>query len=188
MRDCAAGSEEAWEAFYARFIGLVRTVVRRRLGPRSVDIDDIAQNVFVAIIPSLKTYDPSFPLQKFICLVAERTCIQEYRKTTASKRAVRGESIHRGEGSEERRRAIPSADASPEEKLANMQLLEVLKEAMRSLGARCRELLRLRFYEDLPYKTIAGIMDASENTLAVNARRCMEDLKSIYFGLMERRK
>ena len=54
VRECVGGSEQAWKEFYSRFVGLVRSVVRRHMGPNAQEVDDVTQSVFVALIPSQK--------------------------------------------------------------------------------------------------------------------------------------
>jgi len=58
VKECLAGSEQAWTEFYRRYVGLVRNTVKRQLGRGAWDhIDDVTQSVFAALIPALKNYD-----------------------------------------------------------------------------------------------------------------------------------
>jgi len=49
--------EEAWFAFYARFVGFVRRQVRRRLTGPSPEVDDLVQEAFTKIFRILPAYD-----------------------------------------------------------------------------------------------------------------------------------
>jgi len=186
VKECAAGSEDAWNSFYCRFIGLVRSIIRRQRGISSYEMEDIAQNVFLALVPALKKYDSTYSLPRFVSIVAERVCIQEYRRVTAAKREASTDPVDHMDGSEEGARTLPSELQSQEEKLAEHQLVDILKIALRQLGSRCRELLRLRYYEEIPYKEITRILGATENTLTVQARRCLAELTAHYQELLRK--
>ena len=53
VQECLRGSEEAWREFYARFIGLMKNVVRRRLNPSPADVQDLTQAAFLELTAAL---------------------------------------------------------------------------------------------------------------------------------------
>jgi len=186
VRECLSGSDKAWNEFYCRYVGLVRSVVRRQLAWAVLDFEDVVQNIFLALIPALKTYDEAYSLARFICVVSERVCIQEYRQGKAAKRDGDTDPIdHHGSG-QEGYRTVASEQASQEERLAENEMVQMLRGALGSLGVQCRELLTLRYYEDLPYKEISRIMGGSENTLTVKARRCLDELIAGYHEVIRK--
>jgi RNA polymerase sigma-70 factor (ECF subfamily) len=177
---CLSGSEQAWNEFYRRFIGLVKHEVQRRLGAYSHDAEDITQEVFVAVISSLRRYDAAYPLPKFVAMVAARTCIEEYRERTAAKRHGATEPIDPHDSGEEGMRTLKSNWSSQEEQLSENQLVDLIRRGLRNLGSKCRELLNLRYYEERPYKEIASIFRSTEAAVAVGAKRCLDELKAHY--------
>ncbi|MBM3300617.1 MAG: sigma-70 family RNA polymerase sigma factor [Deltaproteobacteria bacterium] len=186
VKECLSGSEEAWTQFYTRYVGLVRSMVKRQLGWGVWDLEDVTQSVFAALIPALRNYDEAYSLSRFICVIAERVCIQEYRQSRAAKRAAQSDSIDHLEGREQGARDLHSEADSPEQQLSRRELIEILRRAMSSLNSECRELLKLRYFDELPYKEIAQILKASENTLTVRARRCLGELTSNYYEILRR--
>lgn len=184
VSECLSGSERAWNQFYCRYIGLVRSIIRRHSTISPQDIEDVIQIVFTSLIRSLKDYDRAFPLPKFIFLVAERVCIQEFRRTAAAKRKGETDPVDHHDSGKENARILHSELLSQEQLLARGELLELMRHAMRSLGFNCRELLRLRYLEELPYKEIVEILGASENTLNVQTRRCLDQLGINYRALI----
>lgn len=180
VKDCLTGSEKAWNELYCRYVNLVRSVVRRRVGPSALDVEDVVQNVFVALVSSLSAYDQSYPLAKFICTVAERTGIQEYRHSKAAKRDAEVDPLDVHDSRQHGARRIASNDEDQEERLGRLQLVQALRLGLRSLDPRCREILTLRYYEELPFKEIATNLGAVENTVTVQARRCLDELKIKY--------
>lgn len=176
VRDCLSGSEQAWNEFYSRYVGLVRSMVRRQLGWGGWSVDDMTQSVFAALIPALNHYDAAYSLSRFVCVIAERVCIQEYRQSKAAKRDGQTEPIDHHDSGEEGIRNVASDSVSQEQLLADSQTKAVLRRALERLGSGCRRLLALRYFEELPYKEISNILGASENTLTVKARRCLAEL------------
>lgn len=180
VRECLSGSEYAWDEFYRRFLGTVKTVIRRRLGVSIQESEDVAQSVFAELIPALKSYDPTHPLKRFVCTVAERTCIAEYRKATSAKRDAPTDPLdHHGSG--EPGMANPVARTpSPEESVSHGQLTAILREGLKSLGEQCRQVLRLRYLQDLSFKEISEMIGGTEGALFIRAKRCLNDLRALY--------
>lgn len=186
ITQCIAGYERAWADLYRRYFPLVRNVVRRQKGLSPQDLEDVTQNVFEHLISALETYDRSYSFSRFVCIIAERACINEYRKAKAKKRAAPTDPVDHHDGSEDGALVLASDADCQEEKLSHAQLLDILRRALRSLGERCRELLRLRYYEEMPFNEITKILGASENTLTVQARRCIEQLRAIWDEMMRK--
>ncbi len=69
-------------------------------------------------------------------------------------------------------------DQAPNEIAERNQEMELLKEAIRSLPKRCREIFILRKVEDLSYKEIAARLNISERTISaqmnIGLRKCAE--------------
>jgi RNA polymerase sigma factor (sigma-70 family) len=180
VRECLSGSKEAWDVFYRRFVGLVRTVTKRHL-PFSWDYGpDVTQDVFLALMSGLKSYDATYPLHRFVSMVAERVCVDRYRAASAQKRQADTEPIDHHDAGPQAGTTIASDVDPPDEQMSRAELLQLLKHAFRGLGQRCRELLKLRYYEELPYKEIVEILGGTENSLTVQLRRCLGELRTGY--------
>jgi len=58
-----SGNKTSWDAFVARFSGLILAAVRRVVGTDGIDVEDIAQDVFVRLCKDdfrlLRQYDPA---------------------------------------------------------------------------------------------------------------------------------
>lgn len=187
VRACLSGSEQAWDELYCRYVALVKSMVRRHVHrPAAWELEDITQSVFAALIPALRRYDAAYSLSRFVCVIAERVCIQEYRRSKTAKRAGQSESVDRHDG-DEGGTSLRSGDSSQEELLSQHQAQDLLRRTLKQLDSPCRELLRLRYIEELPYKEISKMLGASENTLTVRARRCLNELSSAYAHELIRR-
>lgn len=179
VRRLQQGIENAWNEFYSQYVGLVRSIVRRKAWGPEHEMEDLVQSVFVELIDSIGGFQTAGSLSGFVGIVAERTCLQEYRKRTAVKRDAVTDSIEhheqRIEGMEN-----PGHENSPETDLSQRQTMQALKYALDKIGENCRDLLRLRFFDELSYKEISEMMATTENTLTVRVRRCLDRLAVVY--------
>ncbi len=177
---CLEGSKAAWNEFYDRYLPLVRKVIHSRLRCSESDMQDMVQNVFLALFTALSTYDDRYPLSKFVWVVGERICIDEYRKTVAGKRDGEHVSVNHHDHGDEDTTMVRSDLDPQEDQVARAELVHFLRLAFRRLGDRCRELLRLRYIEELSFKEIVPLLGGKEKTLAVQAGRCLDELKATY--------
>jgi RNA polymerase sigma-70 factor (ECF subfamily) len=146
-------------------------------------VEDFTQSTFLALATSLNNYDSMHSLTRFVCVVAQRVLIDEYRRTKAAKRDAETESVEHHDSNEEGTRMVQSELESPDRQMERAQLVSHLRGALGGLDPRCRELIHLRYYDELPFSEIAAIVGLTENTLTVQTRRCLEKLKAVYKDL-----
>lgn len=183
---CVAGDQQAWEEFYRQYNCLIRTIVRRRFRIAPHDVEDIVQMVFGDLVPALKVYDGTVSVRRYIAIITERTCINEYQKSTACKRHGKTSPIDLHDADEEGTWRVASNLDSPEDHLEREQLREVLRKALWELDDECSKILTLREFKALSWKQIAEVLGQKENTLTVKSKRCMEDLKALCHRLIRK--
>ncbi len=181
VKKCLSGSQDAWNEFYQKFIGLIRSVVSRRLGVRHSDqIEDVCQDSFVAMVSALQTYNHDQSLAKFVCVVTERVCIDQYRFNTAEKRVAETQSYDHHEVDTTQTAFLGSEATLPDEQVSSAQLTHLLRLSIRRLAQKCRDLLKMRYEQELQFKEIALIMKSTENTVTVQTKRCIDELRARY--------
>ncbi|MFH0959668.1 MAG: sigma-70 family RNA polymerase sigma factor [Pseudomonadota bacterium] len=182
---CLSGSEPAWTEFYSRFERLVKMVVRRRLHVSEDAIEDVVHEIFISLLSGLKNYNSSYSLQNFVCTVAERVCVDQYRFSKASKRHAETYSLDDEDSGISDQVMKSSNHFGQEEELIVSQEGEIVRQALRLIGMKCRELLRLRYYDEAPYSRIAELTGVTENTLTVQTARCIRELRNIHRKLVQ---
>lgn len=186
VQECLAGSEEAWREFYCRFIGLMKSVVKKRGLLRPEDVEDITQSAFLSLTAALRTYDPQQSLPRFVCLVTERVLIDEYRKGRAVKRGAEIDTAGNSERVTQDPLAIDADSELQDQRLEKAEQVSRLRTSLQLLDSRCRELIALRYFNELSFKEIADKLGATENTVTVQTRRCLESLRAKFTGSRER--
>lgn len=180
VEQCLSGYRTAWEEFYRRFLPLVTRAVEKHMGRRAADPQDTVHEVFVTLYEDLKDYNPRYQLSSFIWTVAKRVCIDEYRMATAAKRSGNRVPVDHHDGSTEGATMVASDLDTPDDQMMGAQLVELVRRAFRDLGKRCGELLKLRYFEGLSFKEMAERLGRDKKTLAVQAGRCIEELRANY--------
>jgi len=127
---------------------------------------------------ALAKYNPAHSLSGFIEVITDRVCIDEYRSHKAAKRDGATNPVDHHDGGQEGYESLPSNWDHQEDEFAKAQEKQLLRNALQALGERCQELINLRIFEETPYKEITEILGGTENTLTVQLRRCLDELRA----------
>jgi len=173
---CLQGDSRAWdrvmELHYPRIAGIVRWP-KWKFDPR--EMEDVTQEALEEIVKSLKGFKLQSGLGTFVYKIVVNICIEQIRKKTAAKRVAQCVPLDPVSADrDESGTHIPrNPDPNQEEMLMAQERLGLLKRALSSLDERCRELVRLRFFEELSFQEIAARLHTKQNTLVVQLKRCL---------------
>lgn len=174
IRLARVGDFEAFTALYQRHLPAV--VRRVRCCVPAADVDDVTQEVFVAVLRALPHFRGQSRFSTWLRTLVNRRIADYYRR--------RGRSAPTTEASledVERFAVQPDGRPSSEEHLT-------LVRAMAGLPESYREVLLLRFSEDLPFDEIARLqgrsLDATKSLFrravaALRARMENEDVRAV---------
>ncbi|MAF26503.1 MAG: sigma-70 family RNA polymerase sigma factor [Gemmatimonadota bacterium] len=73
---------------------------------------------------------------------------------------------------------LASEGAAPYERLLRRDEQARLQWALRGLDRRCRELIQLRYFEELPFSRIAEKFDRAESTMRVGVFQCLKKVRA----------
>jgi RNA polymerase sigma-70 factor, ECF subfamily len=180
VKACLSGSEKAWKELYSKYLNLMRTVVRRHSSLSESDVQDVTQSAFLSLVSALPGYDFSHSLSTFVCLITERVLIDEIRRLKATKRLAETETLSYNDSATEKAAIVVSDFQDVDQQIEAKELELILRLAVEKLDDRCRELLKMRYFNELTYKEISEITGVQENTLNVRAKRCLDRLRSVY--------
>jgi RNA polymerase sigma factor (sigma-70 family) len=178
---CVQGDANAWEQLVARYARLVHAVpVRHGLAPH--EVDDVGQEVFLALAQNLHTIDDPERLPGWLVTTARRITWR------AIQRRPHEESLdqYTDPGEDQRRAVLPVATTpTPEELLATWGRQEALAQGMARLQARCRELLTRLFLDraEPSYDDISAELGLPKGSIGPTRNRCLQQLRAILEGL-----
>jgi RNA polymerase sigma factor (sigma-70 family) len=177
---------DAADAIIRRCEPTITAVVRHPRWRFNDDVrDEVLQTARTAILDSLKTFEFQSLLKTFAGTIAYRCCVAEVRRqraanpksnpvtvplTAAPKKSNPGPS----DPSEQ-----PDPSERPDDLLARLQEWSRVKELVERLEASCKELIRLRFFDDLAFDEIAERLKAKRNTVMVRLGRCLDKLRGL---------
>jgi len=172
----ARGDDRALDDVIKRYATRVTRLVQRLLH-RSDDIDDIVQDVFVAVIASRRQFRRKASLSTWVTRITINRC-----RSLERRRALR----------EKMRRAIWLNRTSCESNVHVEQLAiaderdEQVRDAVESLPGTLREVIVLRYFEEFSIAEMANVLSISRANVDVRltrARRRLQQTLAEYMTL-----
>lgn len=177
-RRAQRGDVDSFALLVTRYQRLVFRILWLRLGEAREDAEDLTQDAFLRAWEHLHQYDPGRPFKAWIAQVARNLATDRHRA-----RARRPEDLGLDEPALDALTA-PSASLSSYAGAADPQVhVEANEERRRLLGHlrdlpdHYREVLVLRFVEDLAYEDIALLLDVPLGSVKTRIFRGRELLK-----------
>jgi RNA polymerase sigma-70 factor (ECF subfamily) len=130
------GALEAFSALYEHYLPIVFNRVRCVV-PED-DVEDVTQDIFIAAIRSLKNFRGEARFGTWLRTITNRQIAEYYRRK------------HQPEVPLNDRLQAPHDQSASEEAI-------MLRQAFRKLPPRYREILLLRFAEEMPFQEIANL-------------------------------
>lgn len=170
IEGCRNGDEEAWAALLDKYKNLIFSIPVNH-GFSQTDARDIFQTVSLDLLTELPRLRNPDGLPKWLIQTTTRKCWRWKRR----------EAQYCPEG-----RAEPDAfeqaappQATPEEMLEELQRDQVLRDAIAGLSPRCRQIIRMLFYETpaRPYSEVATMLGVATGSIGFLRRRCLRGLR-----------
>lgn len=162
----ASGSMEAFAELYEHYVDCIYGYVLRRVGNPG-DAEDITARTFEKALRSIGDFEwKGASFGSWLVRIASNAVIDHYRRQGRAKAVDLEEVLPLLEGDDD-----PTAGVEREED-RRMVLL-----AMRGLPERHREVLVMKFVDELDNQVIADFLGCSRNSLAVRLHRALKALR-----------
>ncbi len=146
----------------------------RRLGVSDQrDAEDILQNSFVKVYRYLRSFDSSYAFSSWIYRIVHNETYDFFR----SKK--RRPEITLEEKEESLFLSIPLEVENPEEVFDKALESQKIKDAIKALDKKYRDVIILRFIEEKDYGEISDILQIPEGTVATLIHRAKKELKKL---------
>ena len=165
--ECLHGNEDAWCTLVDKYRNLVYSVpVKYRMPPE--DAADVFQAVWTDLFAELPRLRSAGALRSWLITVAGHKCYQWKRRQSQH---ARGCDLDL-EPTDTR---ISFVDWRQE-----VEREQMLRDALLELPPRCREMVRLLFYEQppRPYKEVAEQLGLAEGSIGFIRGRCLSKLRA----------
>lgn len=176
---CAARDEGNHKA-YADLMASYREplyLLLLRMTHNTTMASDLTVETFSKAFLQLHRYSPTGTFSSWLFSIGVNTYIDYLRKRKLDTVSIN--SITRTSENDFIEYQIPSGQPNPEEMMIRMQRDAALKEIVNQLKEPYRQIIELRYYEDLSYEEIAQRMNIPVGTVKVRLNRAKALLSSI---------
>jgi RNA polymerase sigma-70 factor (ECF subfamily) len=175
MARIAEGDEDAFEILVDRHQTSILNFIYRFVGDRTQS-KDLAQEVFVRVWQSAKSYEPKAKFTTWVYRITANLCLNELKSTRRKKWFSFNSSDEDGEHTFEE--TLADSAPSAEDLLLEKERSRQISHALQSLPENQRMALILKRYDDLSYQEIAQIIGCSVSaveSLLVRAKRTLQE-------------
>ena len=165
---CLKGDQRAWDEIVRLYWRKVFNVAYKFVG-RQDEAEDLAQDIFLKLFKSLKTFDRRANFSTWLISVSRNLCIDHYR-------SVRREHDVVTHDVDVVTLARPSALDSPQAALEQRDRVALLRAALDTLAPSLRTAVMLRDIQELSYQEIADRLGVPEGTVKSRINRGRTEL------------
>jgi RNA polymerase sigma-70 factor (ECF subfamily) len=161
------GNEDSFANLYSHYYPLIHRRIWHMV-PQA-DVDDVTQEVFLAVIKSLHSFRGDAKFSTWLHTLTSRQVVNYYRQRERSPEQV-----------DEQVEAMEAQAAFSDHKqdLRNQEEMIVLQRGITKLSEDYQEVLLLRFADGLPFKDIAEQLGKSLDATKSLFRRALAALKN----------
>ncbi len=167
VRAASRGDAKAFQLLVERYQDYVFTIAMRILNDRE-EAEEVAQDVFVKVWRGLPTFEGRAAFSTWLYRIAWRAAIDRVRgrKKATTTLDDAGHPLQ-----------LPDEQADPQQRLAEGDLADHLKQAMSQLKPDDAALLTLYYFKELSVKEICEITGLTESNVKVKLFRARAALK-----------
>jgi RNA polymerase sigma-70 factor, ECF subfamily len=171
--EALAGNEAACETLIRRYERPVFNLLVRLVRDRG-QAEDIAQDTFLKMFRALASYDPRLRFSSWLFRIAHNSAIDHLRRVRPGHVPFSGD-LESDEPAPESWLADPRA-VNPDRELTRLDLSMALEDAMARLRPEYREVMALRYEEDLDYDEIAHVLGLPLGTVKTHLHRARHEI------------
>ena len=166
------GSQEAFRELVERYQRPVLSVIVRMVRDPHL-AEDLAQEVFLKVHRRLRTFDPKRKLSSWLFKIAHNTTLDHLRRKQVDTVALE---VEREDGLDLRERIPDEATESPDLRVHRGDLAAALETAVGGLRPEYREVVVLRYQEDMAYQEIAEVTGLPMGTVKTHLHRARKEM------------
>lgn len=155
-----------------KMIGYIRRFIQNR-----DDATDVVQDVFIKVYKNIQSFDVTQRFSPWIYRIAHNEMVNNLKKKVRQPLNFFDPEVlfpH------------PLAKENPQDDSEKIEIKEILGKCMEHLDEKYKEVLVLRYFDDLDYKDIADILKVPVVTVGVRLNRGKEKLKEIYEEIIKK--
>ncbi|TNE55593.1 MAG: sigma-70 family RNA polymerase sigma factor [Bacteroidetes bacterium] len=176
VEEARQGSQAAYAELMERYRESIYFMMLKMV-KNNDDADDLTIEAFGKAFSRLDQYSPSFAFSTWLFKIASNNCIDFMRK-----KRVKVTSMDSGFTSETGEVIYIDAKShgkNPEEAVIQSQKVKLMRDLVEQLKPRYRELVELRYFEELSYEEIAETLNLPLGTVKAQLFRARDFLANL---------
>ncbi len=188
---CRRGDAAAWDQLFDLHYGAAARFVYQ-LGPdfSREDVEEICQEVFLAVIKNLDKFRGGSQFQTWLFRIAANKARDFRQHQTAAKRGGGQTTVSLQAEDPETGLTVdpPEPAAAPDAILLACEQSGLVHHALDQLGEPCREIIQLRYFGELSYEEISRALELNLKTVSSRLSKCLDRLEEIIRPILMREK
>src|ERR1035437_3987523 len=159
---CRRGEAGAWDELFDRhYTAAGRFVFQLGHDFTREDVEEICQEVFLAVIRNLDSFHGGSQFQTWLFRIAANKARAYRERQHAAKRGGGQTPVSLQAEDPESGLTLdpPASEPAPDMTLMNAEQLALVHQALEQLGDPCRQIVELRYFGDLSYDEISQTLD-----------------------------
>jgi RNA polymerase sigma-70 factor (ECF subfamily) len=170
------GNQRAYAQLMERYRDSVYFMLLKMVKNRD-DADDLTIEAFGKAFKRLEQYSPQFAVSTWLFKIATNNTIDFLRKQKNNTYSI--DKAFEGDDGSEMMFEIKSDALTPEEKIIRKEKLKHMRFVVEKLKPRYRQLIELRYFEELSYDEIAAKLEMPLGTVKAQLFRAKDLLQEI---------
>lgn len=173
---CVGGDAAAWEEIVRLYHRRIYNVCYRFAGTAE-DAEDLAQEVFIKMYRTLKSYDLSKgAFITWVTTITRNLLVDHFRRSKHDRVTDSLESAPAGEDTLTLGEQLPDLGPSPDAGVQAQETQRAVHLALQKLSPELREAVILRDLQDMDYREIAQVLRVPEGTVKSRINRGRAEL------------
>ena len=177
VKAALAGDQRAYAELLGRYRDAVFFLLLKMVHSKD-DAEDLTMEAFGKAFKKLDQYTPEFAFSTWLFKIATNNCIDFLRRKKNKNTVSIDKPIVQEEGND-LTRSLKADDLDPEEVMLNKQKSEMLHLIVDKLKPRYKQLVELRYFEELAYEEIAQKLNLPLGTVKAQLFRARDLLLNI---------
>lgn len=131
------------------------------------DVQDIVQDVFTRAYRNIQSFDPAQRFNPWIYRIAHNAYLNTMRRNSLAPLTVDFDTVL----------VHFKYDDPTESEREQKDMRDLIERGMSDISAKYREVLILHYFEEMPYKDIADVLEIPIGTVSIRLKRAREALK-----------
>jgi RNA polymerase sigma-70 factor (ECF subfamily) len=163
-RKAQLGDRDAFYALYNRYLQRVYNRVKSKVPPQ--DVEDVTQDIFIALVRSLDSYQQRSRFNTWLYTIVNRQIADFYRRRS---RSERGQPIELDSD------GAPEIPSTAEHEEADQRM--IIQTALNTLPEHYQEIILMRFADGLTFAEIADQRGQSLEAVKSLYRRAVQAIR-----------